>query len=86
MVCRSVDGTGLSHLWEEVVYDVCSDVVLDLVEDPVVAVDGGESTAQVAPLLKGGTTRLHMMIHRQMWCWCCILTATACQNNTIVMP
>lgn len=39
------------YLWEQVVHDVCANVVVDLVKDAVVAVDGGEATAQVAPLL-----------------------------------
>ena len=33
------------------VQDVCADVVVDLVEDAVVTVQGGQAASQVAPLL-----------------------------------
>lgn len=39
------------YLGEQVVDHMCANVVLDLVEGPVVTVNGGQATAQVAPLL-----------------------------------
>lgn len=39
-----------THLGEQVVHHVCADVVLDLVEDAVVAVNGGQAAAEVRPL------------------------------------
>ena len=33
------------------VQDVCADVVVDLVEDAIVAVESGQAASQVAPLL-----------------------------------
>lgn len=39
------------HLREEVVQHMSADVVMDLVEDAVVPVNGGQATPQVAPLL-----------------------------------
>ena len=41
----------MGHLWEEVVHDVGADVVVDLVEDAVVSVNGRQPPAEVAPLL-----------------------------------
>ena len=41
----------MGHLREEVVHDVGADVVVDLVEDAVVPVNGRQPPAEVAPLL-----------------------------------
>lgn len=46
-LCEVVVG----HLREEVVHDVGADVVVDLVEDAVVPVNGRQPPAEVAPLL-----------------------------------
>lgn len=40
-----------THLREQVVHHMNTNAVLDLAEDSVVTVDGGEATTQVAPLL-----------------------------------
>ena len=36
---------------EQVVDDMCANVMVDVVEDAIVPVQGGEATSQVAPLL-----------------------------------
>jgi hypothetical protein len=41
----------VGDLGEQVVHHVGANVVVDLVEDAVVAVNGGQAAAQVAPLL-----------------------------------
>ena len=41
----------MGHLGEQVVHNVGADVVVDLVEDAVVPVDGRQATPEVAPLL-----------------------------------
>ena len=45
-------------LREQVVQHVRADVVVDLVEDAKVAVDGGQAAAQVAPLLRIRSTSI----------------------------
>ncbi len=40
------------HLREQVVHNVGADVVVDLVEDSVIPVNGGQSSPEVAPLLQ----------------------------------
>lgn len=45
------------HLGEQVVHHVGADVVVDLVEDAVVAVNGGQAAAEVAPLLAAEPAR-----------------------------
>jgi hypothetical protein len=50
--CISYSKSVLPH---QVVHHVCADVVVDLVEDAVVPVQGGQATAQVAPLLTPAT-------------------------------
>ena len=42
----------MRDLREQVVQHVRADVVVDLVEDAKVAIDGGQAAAQVAPLLR----------------------------------
>ena len=46
-LCKIVVG----HLGEQVVHNVGADVVVDLVEDAIVPVDGGQASPEVAPLL-----------------------------------
>ena len=46
-LCEVVVG----HLWEQVVHNMGADVMVDLVEDAIVPVNGGQSTPEVAPLL-----------------------------------
>ena len=41
----------VGHLWEEVVDNVGANVVVDLVEDAIVPVNGRQPAAEVAPLL-----------------------------------
>ena len=43
-----------AHLGKEVVHHVGANVVVDLVEDAVVAVNGGQAAAEVRPLLRTG--------------------------------
>ncbi len=50
---RAWTGRAGAHLGEEVVHHVRANVVVDLVEDAVVAVNGGQAAAEVAPLLRG---------------------------------
>ena len=52
----------MRDLREEVVDDVRADVVVDLVEDAVVAVERREATTQVAPFLPSVRTRA-----REQW-------------------
>ena len=46
------------HLWEQVVHNMGANVMVDLVEDAIVAVDGGEAPPKVAPLLHRGARGL----------------------------
>ena len=42
------------YLWKQVMQHMCADVMVDLVEDAIVPVNGGQASPQVAPLLQGG--------------------------------
>lgn len=46
-----LDQMVMRNLREQMVHNVRADVVMDFVEDPVVAVDGGQPPAHVVPLL-----------------------------------
>ncbi len=49
--CRVQQSADRTHLWEQMVHHVGANVVVDLVEHAIVAVDGGQPATQVAPLL-----------------------------------